>query len=434
MPVRAFALVLAIAAGVFAAGCWRSGSVPKIPPTPAATPVTAGKTPATPAVSPTPPVVAEKPPVEAPAEPDPPPEPPPSEPAALVSKERIILLAPLNPFIIDFQLTIDGQPHDQALERLVDEVIKLADSDGDGRPSWKEVTSGKRFKYGQFGNLAINNDNDHKQIVERYDIDKDTVVDRSELPRFLTRNAGGSRAFSIRGTADYRGSNRRGAPTWRAIDADSDGSITAVEREAAAGLMRIRDTDDDEILVSSDLNPRAALADPNMMTERRRRGPEAARLLGDKADWDNIRLALESDYAGNENLQADSFPLTPQLFAQLDKDGDGRVDRTEIKGLNDVPAHVVIAVDFGKQPAAEEPVASGQAPEESGGGSQEPERGVETCGTCSAAGAAVEARACCCRTVGGRIEHRGTAKPADAVAGRHDADDLHQRYGRQRRL
>jgi Ca2+-binding EF-hand superfamily protein len=352
MPVRAFALLLAIAAGVFAAGCWRSGSVPKIPPAPPKTPVTAAKTPPTPAVSPAPPVVAEKPPAEAPAVPDPPADPPPNEPTFAVSKERIILLAPLNPFIIEFQLTIDGQPHNQALERLVDEVIKLADSDGDGRPSWKEVTSGKRFKYGQFGNLAINNDNDHKQIVERYDIDKDTVVDRNELPRFLTRNAGGSRAFSIRGTADYRGTNRRGAPTWRAIDADGDSSISPEEREAAAGLMRIRDMDDDEILIASDLNPRAATGDPSMMTERRRRGPEAARLLGDKADWDNIRLALEDDYAGNQNLQADSFPLTPQLFTQLDKDGNGRVDRTEIKSLNDVPAHVVIAVDFGKDPGA----------------------------------------------------------------------------------
>jgi hypothetical protein len=92
--------------------------------------------------------------------------------------------------------------------------------------------------------------------------------------------------------------------------------------------------------VSSDLNPRAALADPNMMTERRRRGPEAARLLGAQADWDNIRLALEHDYAGSDNLQADSFPLTPQLFIQLDKDKSGRIDRTEIKGLNDVPPHV----------------------------------------------------------------------------------------------
>jgi hypothetical protein len=191
--------------------------------TPTAKAVPTASVPA-PATTDPPPAVVETPPPTA----VPPPETPPAESAVPVSKERIVLLAPLNPFILEFQLTIDGQPHTGALERLMDEVIKLADTDGDGRPSWKEVTSSKRFKYGQFGNLAINTDNDHKQIVERYDIDRDTVVDRSELPRFLTRNAGGSRAFSIRGTADH-GTNRRGGGL-RAIDADSDGSISPEER------------------------------------------------------------------------------------------------------------------------------------------------------------------------------------------------------------
>jgi Ca2+-binding EF-hand superfamily protein len=350
-------------------GCW--GNVPKVPPTPTPAPAV------TPIVKPVPPVVAppevkERPATETPVKIEPTPKveavttgAPPPEPAVPVSKERIVLMAPLNPFIIEFHLTIDGQPHVDALERLVDEVIKLADSDGDGRPSWKEVTSGKRFKYGQFGNLAINSDNDHKQIVERYDIDRDTVVDRSELPRFLTRNAGGSRSFSIRGTADYREINRRGAPAWRAIDSDGDGAISAAEREAAAGLLKIRDNDDDEILVASDLNPRMALGDPSMMTERRRRGPEAARLLGPHADWDNLRLALEHDYAGSENLHEESFPLTPRLFTQLDANKDGRVDRTEIKGLSEVPPHVVIAVDFGKakEPEAKEPATASQESE-----------------------------------------------------------------------
>lgn len=285
-----------------------------------------------------------------------------AEPA--VSKERIILLAPLNPFIIEFHFTIDGQPHTQALERLVDDVLKLADTDADGRPTWKEVTTSKRFKYGQFGNLAINSDNDHKQIVERYDIDRDGLVDRTELPRFLTRNAGGSRSFSIRGTADYRDLNRRGAPTWQAIDFDSDGGLSAEERLAAAGRLRIRDTDDDEILLAADLNPRNVLPNAAMMTERRRRGPEAARLLGPHADWGNLRLALEHDYAGSSNLRPDSFPLTPQLFTLLDKNGDQRVERDEIQALNEVPPHVVIAVDFGRDGKPHAPREEGSSQDE----------------------------------------------------------------------
>ena len=137
----------------------------------------------------------------------------PSEPPAPPeSKERILFLAPSGPLIIDFVLTIDGRPHTEALSRLVDEVLKLADTDGDGRTTWKECCACEKIKYGQFGNLPIDGDNSEKQIIERYDIARDGIVDRSELPRFLTRNAGGSRPFSIRGTFNHRSGNRKVPP------------------------------------------------------------------------------------------------------------------------------------------------------------------------------------------------------------------------------
>jgi len=276
----------------------------------------------------------------------------PSPPAKPVSKERILLLAPGNPIVVELHLTIDGQPHTEALVRLVDEVLKLGDTDGDGRTMWKELCASRRVKYGQYGNLAIDNDNSEKQVIERYDIARDGVVDRTELPRFLTRNAGGSRPFSIRGTLDHRDLNRRGAATFRVIDADEDGAISAEERAAAALLLAGRDGDDDEILLASDLNPRLQTPDPEMMAERRRRGPDAARLLGPHADWGGIQRILELEYGGGRTLTAESFPLTPELFAQLDKNKDGRIRREEFSALNEMPAHVVVEAAFGKEPGA----------------------------------------------------------------------------------
>jgi Ca2+-binding EF-hand superfamily protein len=189
------------------------------------------------------------------------------------------------------------------------------------------------------------------------------------LPRFLTRNAGGSRSFSIRGTSDYRDLNRRGAPTWQVIDADGDGTISADEWAAAAARLASRDMNDDEILLPADLNPRLAAMDPaTMNSRRRRRGPDAARLLGPHADWGSIRLALENHYGGGRYLGPDSFPLTPELFGLLDADGDGRIGRDEFLRLNDVPPHVVVAVDFGQVedggPRTEdgEPVAEDRQP------------------------------------------------------------------------
>jgi Ca2+-binding EF-hand superfamily protein len=282
--------------------------------------------------------------------------PAPVEPPPTFAKERILLLAPQNPLVIELQLTIDGAPHTAALARLVGEVLKLADPDGDARVTWKELCANPRIKYGQFGNLAVEGDNSEKQIIERYDIDRDGIVDDTELPRFLTRNAGGSRPFSIRGTADYRGTNRRHAPTWESIDADGNGEISPEERAAAADRLAARDGNDDEILLPSELNPRALTLDPEMRNEARRRGPDAARLLGPHADWSSVALSLETEYGGSSILREGCFPLTPELFAQLDADKDGRLGRSEFAALNEIPPHLVVAVEFGRPPSRESEV------------------------------------------------------------------------------
>jgi Ca2+-binding EF-hand superfamily protein len=131
------------------------------------------------------------------------------------------------------------------------------------------------------------------------------------------------------------------------IDADDNGVISADEMKAAAARLAARDTDDDEILLMSDLHPQLVTPDPEMMNERRRRGPEAARLLGPHADWGSVQRLLDQEYGGARGLRADSFPLTPELFAQLDKNKDGRVRRDEFEALNAVPPHLVIAAAFG---------------------------------------------------------------------------------------
>src|SRR6185312_11870506 len=85
-----------------------------------------------------------------------------------------------------------------------------------------------------------------------------------------------------------------------------------------------------------------------MMNDLRpRRGADAARLLGPHADWNAVQRALEQEYGGGRMLRPDSFSLTPELFAQLDRNNDGRVRRDEFAVLNDVPPHVVIRAEFG---------------------------------------------------------------------------------------
>ncbi|MDX1947944.1 MAG: hypothetical protein SFU86_21270 [Pirellulaceae bacterium] len=336
-------LTIVVHAGVLAGFLLPSGCAPQPAPAPPAPPMPTAAVAAPAPVSP-PPVEVVPP---APAPPAKPAEPP-------VSSERILLLVGNRPLLVEFQLTIAGEPHTQALDKLVAEVLPLADTDGDGRPSWKEITTSKRFKYGQFGNLPVGSEGDVKQVIERYDIDRDGLVDASELPRFLTRNAGGSRAFSVRGTADFRlGASL--SPLWKALDENADGALGAAEIAAAAERLRRHDLDDDEILLAAELAPPPNL-EPGMLPERRRRGPEIVRLLGPHANWDSVRLLLE-EHLGSP-LTAETLAAAPGLFARLDANQDGRLQKGEIAGLNGAPADLVVGVDFAppaKNPDAQTP-------------------------------------------------------------------------------
>lgn len=273
----------------------------------------------------------------------------PVSPVPPKSLERILLLTPVSPLVVELELSIDGRPHAEALEQLVDEVLTIADTDGDDRATWAEITTSPRFLYGQFGNLPIDGTNGPEQITELYDIDRDGVVDRTELPRFLTRNSGSSRSFSLRGTADYRHSSRA-APTWEVLDADDDGRLTSDEIASAPRRLRSRDTDDDETLVPADFSARLSAATGQMEQPRRRRGTDAAKLLGEHANWDSIRLSLEEVYALGGRLRADCFPLAPDLFAALDANGDGALGRGEFQRLNEAPPQLRLAVNFGQSP------------------------------------------------------------------------------------
>jgi Ca2+-binding EF-hand superfamily protein len=262
--------------------------------------------------------------------------------------ERIMILAPDGPVIVELRMSIDGQPHTGALDELVAEVLRLANTNGDGRPTWQEVVESKRFKYGQLGNVAIEGEYGGKQVLEMYDQNRDGTVDAAELPRFLTRNAGSARSFSVRGTADHRVSAGRESPLWQLLDSDGDGALSEEELAEAEPRLWSRDSDDDEILSAAELAAPPSVM-PGMAAPRRRRGPDAVKLLGPHADWDSVRFELERAYAGARSLKPDSFPRHPELFALLDENGDGRLVKTEFPRLDTLPPHLVLAVEFGRR-------------------------------------------------------------------------------------
>lgn len=62
--------------------------------------------------------------------------------------ERFVLLTPRGPVVVEAKIALDGQPFRAAREKLVDEMLAAADSNGDGKATWKEAVVNPKFIFG----------------------------------------------------------------------------------------------------------------------------------------------------------------------------------------------------------------------------------------------------------------------------------------------
>ncbi len=267
-----------------------------------------------------------------------------SEPAPA---ERILLLTGGGPLLVDLHITIRGEPFQKAQQELIDEVLKLADSDEDGVTTWDEITSHPRFRYGQFGNPQSTAYPEQQNLIRAYDSIVNGRVDREELPRYLTSNMGTSQSLDLQTSNYHREFNRIDSPVRKWLDRDGDRVLSVAEIEQAPGRLRTRDADNDEILLAADF--RDAPASPNSMQQSPRMrsyGPNAARHLGPRTDWNQVQYELRELYARTGELADEDFPLTPALYAQLDLDEDDYLAAEELESLLSLPPHIALDVEF----------------------------------------------------------------------------------------
>ena len=260
--------------------------------------------------------------------------------------ERFLLLTRDGPLVIDVVLRIDDEPYTHALEQLVDRVLHDLE-EPEGKPAtWAAMIDDPQFSYGQFGNLAPEDADQKSRLIDMYDTNRNGLVDRDELPRFLTRNVGGSRSFSLRSSNEFRGDNRTRSPVRRLLDANHDGAITADEMQAAPNRLFERDADDDEILVLADFKDSVAQEQSQMSNQRRVNAPDTAILIDERTRWGYVSYALQETYAYGERIGATDIPLTPELVELLDANNNKLIDNNEVQKLAEVPPHLVLEVAF----------------------------------------------------------------------------------------
>ncbi len=263
--------------------------------------------------------------------------------------DRIMLLTDYGPLLIDLRITIEGVPHQQSFDSVIEEVMSIADEDGDGIVTWEALMTHPRFRDGQFGNPATTTYQAQQDMVRLYDTTQNERVDADELVRYLSSNQGTSRAMSLI-TSNYRRvMNRDDSPIRKWLDINDDLVIDESEIARASRRMRLRDTNDDEILLPSDFVDSVGMQ--NGMTMRRRPRdseylPKVGWTIAQREPWSDMRVAWDHYYAINRGYDDERFAVSGDLFDQLDIDDSGSVDNLEMEMLTEVPAHIELDIEL----------------------------------------------------------------------------------------
>ncbi|RCS53038.1 hypothetical protein DTL42_09520 [Bremerella cremea] len=274
----------------------------------------------------------------------------PIEPEVL--PQKLLLFTSHGPIRVDVRLWIDNQPFEQALESLIDHVISLADTNGDGTATWEELADQPELKSGQFGNLSFEDPKERKRLINQYDTNRNGWVDRSEVPRLVSRNRGNAKAFSVRQTSYAAERSRADSPLRQLIDENGNGTIEASEIASAAERLRLYDLDDDEIVTPMELLAATGMSMNDMQgrsNDRRRFfGSQAMFTLDEATQWEEVLYAIQQNYEHGGPIDLNRFP-PENLLRQIDGNADGRLSREELRAMRDTQPQLVLDVRFGQR-------------------------------------------------------------------------------------
>jgi Ca2+-binding EF-hand superfamily protein len=273
--------------------------------------------------------------------------------------ERIAILTPGGPLLLDAQLTLDGRAYSEGVEAQLKEVLKAADADGDGRATWKELFDNESYLKGKTPNGMTPTSRQKRMWTEQYDVDKNGHVERAEAAAWLGRDSGGTaKAFDLRSSRSYAPDPRATSRLWALLDADGSGVLSVNEMRASPEMLLRLDEDDDQVITQAELVPLAeqlAEANAQRMENGRNDNHYAAIHLEPKEDVARIEYLLNDLYAARQDLTPASFPAFTRLGKELDEDGDDWLPRRELGKLLTAEPYVDLSVAFTAASGSEKP-------------------------------------------------------------------------------
>jgi len=256
-----------------------------------------------------------------------------------VTSKRLLILTRRGPLIVDWRISVDGRSMHESVQAHLQQIFQRADTNGDGKATWQEVQASPLFQSGRLGNTMFEADADINNLLRRFDLNRNSLFDIQEAPRFLTGLNSGTDLFQLSGgSSSQRFSD---SPLLELLDTDEDGVLSQTECQRAAVTLGNQDPNGDEILFPADISPLES------GTVRSTKATDKAFLLDQRDSWQNVIYAIENHYARNYEFDEDSFLLTPGLLAKLDLNADRSIDKNEAPLLAQIAPHLILKASLG---------------------------------------------------------------------------------------
>jgi Ca2+-binding EF-hand superfamily protein len=270
-----------------------------------------------------------------------------SEPAEVDptnAKERLLLLAPGGPLILEVEITIDGKPYRTDREAMIDELLKVGDQDKDGAVTWDEVLKSPPKSLGNLVYYA-SNEQARNQLVKANDKNSDGKLDRYEA-RLLLANAYAGPTFSMINNS-Y---NQTVSPdVFALLDEDKNDTLSAEEIAKGAEKLASRDRDANDIVDAMELagTGGAFVGAVRGVGNGIRQAMPLLGMIGHAFNPDEAHQALVARYGAENKLPVAKLSQMPKLAKQLDKNENGEIEKGELAALNEITPHIQLRAALG---------------------------------------------------------------------------------------
>jgi Ca2+-binding EF-hand superfamily protein len=271
---------------------------------------------------------------------------PAADPPALIEPAaRLLLPTTAGPLIVDVEIVIGDQPLHDAFAARIQAVMEQAG--GSTELSWDSLFDHIAADQQQFGRAAAINARQRRDLIRRYDRNRNKRPDHDEVARFLFRNSGFAGPFRIAGSNQYREFNRSQSAIFAVADRNGDHVLGADEIDRIGQSLLRLDQNADERLDVTEVASAVGDGDAAWKNDSASRWGDVAMDVLGYVDWSMLTYSLD------EMPRHGPFGRERNSIEFLDHDDDDSIDREEARELLNVEADIRLRASFPKSAAGQ---------------------------------------------------------------------------------